>query len=259
MGGLKKGVALKGSRVPRKPHPQRESLGGFTKTLPFLSPLASVFRMKQTRVPVAIVIRASTSRQVTDRQERELRAVAREKGWEVVDVIIETISGRAEADARLGLKRAEDLAEQGKIQKVLVHEVSRLGRRNSVVHSFIERLDALGVSLYWHSQSFETLLPSGKRNPAAGIMLAVLAELARAEVEQLSERVKSGMESARKRGIHLGRPKGSTKSPEEQAEKHRDILRHLKSGQSLRHTAKITGKSLATVKRVKSTLLPGRH
>jgi DNA invertase Pin-like site-specific DNA recombinase len=203
-------------------------------------------------IPVAIIVRASTSRQVTERQEQELRSVAAIKGWEVVAVIHETISGRASADERKGLILAEELAEQGKIQKVLVHEVSRLGRRNSVVHSFIERLDALGVSLYWHSQSFETLLPNGKRNPAAGIMLAVLAELARAEVEQLRERVVSGMEAARKKGIHLGRPKGSTESREAKETKHKDILKCLRQGQSLRNTAKITGKSLATVKRIKS-------
>jgi hypothetical protein len=43
-----------------------------------------------------------------------------------------------------------------------------------------------GVSLYWHAQSVETLLPSGKRNPAAGIMLALLAEMARGESEKFS-------------------------------------------------------------------------
>ena len=82
-------------------------------------------------------------------------------------------------------------------------------------------------------------------------MLAVLAELARAEVEQLRERVVSGMEAARKKGIHLGRPKGSSESRETKEAKHKDILRCLRQGQSLRNTAKITGKSLATVKRTK--------
>jgi hypothetical protein len=50
-----------------------------------------------------------------------------------------------------------ELVEAGTIEKVLVHEVSRLARRNSVAHEFIEFLEAHGVSLYWHSQAIETL------------------------------------------------------------------------------------------------------
>ena len=62
-------------------------------------------------------------------------------------------------------------------------------------------------SLYWHAQSIETLLPNGKRNPAAGIMLALLAEMARNESETLRERIKSGLALARSRGVILRRPK----------------------------------------------------
>jgi len=143
------------------------------------------------RIPVAIIVRVSTSRQETARQEHELRGAAKARGWRVVEVITERISGRAPAEERSGLKRAMELAEIGDIKKVLVHEVSRLGRRPSVIHGFLEHIEALGVSLYWHSQGIETLLPTCKRNPSAAIMLAVLAELARAEVEQLSARTKS--------------------------------------------------------------------
>ena len=50
-------------------------------------------------------------------------------------------------------------------------------------------LEGHGVSLYWHAQGIETLLPSGKRNPSAAIILAVLAEMARAETDTLRERI----------------------------------------------------------------------
>jgi DNA invertase Pin-like site-specific DNA recombinase len=56
------------------------------------------------------------------------------------------------------------------------------------------------VSLYWHAQAIETLLPGGKRNPAAGIMLALLAEMARNETETLRERIKSGQMRQRAHG-----------------------------------------------------------
>jgi DNA invertase Pin-like site-specific DNA recombinase len=51
-------------------------------------------------------------------------------------------------------------------------------------------------------------LPNGKRNPAAGIMLALLAELARNEHELLKARIASGLAEARRRGMRLGRRNG---------------------------------------------------
>jgi DNA invertase Pin-like site-specific DNA recombinase len=153
------------------------------------------------------------------------------------------------------LHRVEELARAGAVKKVLVHEVSRLARRNSVAHAFVETLGDLGVSLYWHQQGIETLLPNGKRNPAAAIMFALLAEMARAERETLSERIKSGLMEARRKGRKLGRPQGSTVSDKELLSKHSDIVRRLKEGHSVRNTAKITGKGGSTVQRVKALLV----
>lgn len=205
-------------------------------------------------VPVAILVRVSTMRQETDRQVEELQAYARQKGYRVIEVCRETVSGRADESEREGLRRAEELALQGKIKKVLVHEVSRLARRNSIAHKFVETLEDAGVSLYWHAQGIETLLPSGKRNPAAGIMLALLSEMARAEVETLRERILSGLEHARRTGKKLGRPAGSRVNPSDFLKQHADIVRLLKDGQSVRHAAKITGKGASTVQRVKKVM-----
>lgn len=203
-------------------------------------------------IPVAILVRVSTQKQETARQVSELRGYAQAKGYNVVEVCEEVISGKAEEDERQGLSRAMALAESGQVKKILVHEVSRLGRRNSVVHRFVESLEACGVSLYWHSQGIETILPNGKRNPAALIMLALLAEMARAEVDTLRERINSGLAEARRKGVSLGRPKGSTVPEAELLQRHRDILKHLRAGQSVRNTAKITGKGISTVQRVKA-------
>jgi DNA invertase Pin-like site-specific DNA recombinase len=212
--------------------------------------------VNNAQIPVAILVRVSTARQETARQIAELQQYAASKNYHVVEVCEETISGNAHHDDRHGLRRAEQLAREGKIRKVLVHEISRIARRNSVAHRFVESLEERGVSLYWHSQSIETILPSGKRNPAAGIMLALLAEMARSESETLRERIKSGLALARKRGVTLGRRKGTTLSREELEflRKHRDIVRQLKAEQSLRNTAKIAGKALSTVQRVKAAL-----
>ena len=207
--------------------------------------------MRKAKVPVVILVRVSTVKQETDRQISELRAYAKAKGYDIVEVCKETISGNANGDERHGLRRAEELAIEGKVKKVLVHEISRLARRNSVAHHFVETLEECGASLYWHAQGIETLLPNGKRNPASGIMLALLAEMARSEGELLRERINSGLREARRKGVTLGRPKGTTLSSDQFLRKHKDIIRLLKADYSIRNTAKIVGKGVSTVQRVK--------
>ena len=210
--------------------------------------------MGDEKIPVVILVRVSTTKQETQRQISELAAYAASKGYDVIEICRETVSGGAEDAQRHGLRHVEELAQTRKIKKVLVHEISRLARKNSVAHRFVERLEDNGVSLYWHAQGIETLLPNGKRNPAAGIMLALLAEMARAEVEVLRARINSGLAEARRKGVKLGRPSGTTLSRDLFLQKHKDVCRHLRAGQSVRNSAKITRKSLSTVQRVKRAI-----
>lgn len=210
--------------------------------------------MSTAKIPVVILVRVSSLKQDTARQISDLQAYADGKGYEVVEICRETITGSAKEADRHGLHRAEELARAGTIKKVLVHEVSRLARRNSLTHRFVETLEECGVSLYWHAQSIETIMANGKRNPAAGIMLALLAEIARNEVETMRERVVSGLAEARRKGVTLGRPTGTTLAREDFLRKHADIVRLVKNGQSVRNMAKITGKGGSTVQRVKAAL-----
>jgi hypothetical protein len=96
---------------------------------------------------------------------------------DVIEICREQISGMADESDRPGLQRAEELARAGTVRKILVHEVSRLARRNSVAHGFVEMLEDLGVSLYCHTQGIETCLPNGKRNATSQIVVPPKPEL----------------------------------------------------------------------------------
>lgn len=207
------------------------------------------------KIPVALLSRVSTQKQNTDRQESELAAIAEQRGWTVVASIKETISGNARQDERDGLNQVMELAKAGRIKKVLVHEVSRLARKPSIVHKAVEELAELGVSLYWNAQSVETLLPSGKMNPAAAIMLAVLAEMARAERETTIERINSGLAHAKANGVKLGRPAGQV-STEKFLEAHKATVAFIKKnpGLSIRNLAKLTEKAPGTIVRIQRAL-----
>ena len=78
--------------------------------------------------------------------------------------------------------------------------------------------------------------------------------MARNETETLWERINSGLAEARRQGRKLGRPEGTGLDASDLLEKHTDVVRQLKAGQSVRNTAKITGKGAGTVQRVKAAL-----
>jgi DNA invertase Pin-like site-specific DNA recombinase len=209
--------------------------------------------MKANQIPVAILVRVSTDEQDNTRQIEELQAVALERGWAVKEVVREDgVSGSARN--RPGLAHVLRLAESKAISKLLVHEITRLSRHPAVLHDAVERCNEAGVSIYWHSQRTETLLPDGERNPAAGMMLAILGEMGRTEREFLARRIKSGMDAAKRAGRHMGRPAGSGMSKKALLVKHGDVVKLLRAGHSIRNAAKITGKSKGTVETVKAAI-----
>ena len=214
----------------------------------------NVYKRHMNQIPVAILVRVSTNKQETTRQVSELSAYAESKNYQIVEIVEECVSGRASVDDRVGLKRIEQLASTKQITKVLVHEISRVARRNSTLHRFVENLESWGVSLYWHSQAVETLLSNGKRNPAASLMLSMLSELARNEVEVLRDRIKSGLDEARRKGVKLGRKVGTGMDRDSFLKKHTDVVKLLKQGHSIRHAGKISAKGYSTIQRVKAAM-----
>lgn len=208
--------------------------------------------MKKT--PVALFVRVSTNEQNNDRQIRDLSKVAEERNWQVVEIIEEKISGATKVGEREGIQRLLALAREGKIKKVLVTEISRLGRNAYDAISVVKELEKKQVSLYWQNQNMETLLENGKRNPAASLVFVILSDLAETERETMLERINSGIQAAKARGIHCGRPKGSHESQEAFLAKYTKVIKDLKEGISVRKVMKIHGLSNFTVMKIRKIL-----
>src|SRR5713226_7023574 len=78
---------------------------------------------------VAIYIRVSTSKQDTDNQRRELEAVAKRSGWQVVAVFEDAgISGAKGRDQRPGLDAMMKAVARREVDMVAAWSVDRLGR-----------------------------------------------------------------------------------------------------------------------------------
>lgn len=200
-----------------------------------------------------IFVRVSKREQDYQRQLEDLRVVAQTQKVEIIREIAEKISGAKSNKERDGLQELLSLAQNGAINKVLVQEVSRLGRSTVEVLKVLEELTNLGISVYVQNFGIETL-KNGKRNPIAQFMFTLLAEFARLERETLRERILSGMDEARRKGKHLGRPDGSNEQKEDFLKKYPSVARNLRLGISVRKTAKICKNSINTVRKVKEYL-----
>ncbi len=196
-----------------------------------------------------IFVRVSGRGQDFDRQVSDLSFLAAAKGWPVSEVISEVASGYNRGAKRGGLDRLLEIVGQGAVQRVLVSEVSRIGRVPSQTIRILEDFTAKGVSIYVHNVGLETLSETGKLNLAAGMMFTLFAEFARAESQQLSERVKSGMAQARRKGVHLGRPAG-TETDADFLKKYPKAIAALAKGLSIRDTARVCGVSNTTIAKI---------
>lgn len=206
---------------------------------------------KQTNV--VIFARVSTARQDTDRQVHELTEKAKSSSWNIVKVITEKISGAADKEDREGLVEVKELVEKGKVQKVLVHEITRLARRPAIIHEFVEFLHEHGVSLYWHQENQETLKANGQKNHMATLLIAILSGLAENEREVMKERVLSGLDAAKRAGKVLGRPVGYKETNERFLERRKEqiaILDRHPNG-TLPELKKLTGLSVGTILKIR--------
>ncbi len=150
---------------------------------------------------VAIYARVSTSQQSTENQRHELERVAALRGWILVETFQDHgISGSKGRADRPALDKLLKSAVRGKFDLIAVWSIDRLGRSLQHLVETVNELHAVGVDLYVHQQALDTSTPSGK------LAFSVFGALAEYERELIRERVRAGIERAKRNGIRLGRP-----------------------------------------------------
>ncbi|MCF2599346.1 recombinase family protein [Phocaeicola barnesiae] len=199
---------------------------------------------------VVLFARVSTNIQDYDRQINELTALAERNGWEIAASFAEKVSGAKRNSERIELLKMVEYVEANHINKVLVTELSRLGRDTLQVLEVIEMLNSKGISLYIQNYNIETLTDDGKVNPMSQFLITILAEVARMERKTIKERMDSGYQNFRANGGIVGRKQGYRKSDEAMKEEYAEEIRLLKKGYSLRNVYKLTGTSVNTLRKL---------
>lgn len=201
--------------------------------------------------------RVSLNRQDYERQVQDLQRYADVNEYKVVQVFTDNISGNSKTKNRKESKKMLDYLKHNEVSIVLVSEISRLGRSAMDVQNTInEIVYNHKVNLYIHQQGLVAYTKQGKLNTTFKLITDVLANVAEMELEQIRDRILSGLENARRKGITLGRPKGTTKNGEEILNQYPKVIKELRQKKplSLRKIAKLCDVSVNTVQKVKKTL-----
>ena len=148
-------------------------------------------------IKVCIYARVSTSQQDFTHQLTSLRAYAKEHHYQVVKEYTEKISGAKKVAEREALKELLEDVEQNQVKKILVFECSRLSRRALDFLSIIEKLNEKGVSVFILQNGLETLLPNGKVNPIASLVLGIMSQFNSMERDLIRARMKNGYDTLR--------------------------------------------------------------
>lgn len=198
---------------------------------------------------VVIFGRVSTAAQDYQRQICELTTLAQKRNWNVVRVFTEKVSGAKANKERCGLTNMLEYIDQNNVSKVLVTELSRLGRDTLQVLQTVQTLNDKGVSLFIQNYGLETLTDDGNVNAMAQFMITLLAEVARMERTTIRERMASGYRQHINKGGTVGRRKGYKKTDDEMKTQYREVIKLLKNGYSLVNIHKLTGVSINTIKK----------
>ena len=195
-------------------------------------------------------------RQNTDRQVQDLKEYATYKGFDLIEVFNEHISGAKKNNERPilveAIEKCKELAEISESKVILLcSELSRLGRNAFEVLETIKILVDFKINLYLQKEQMTLLDDQGKPSLFAPIMLATLSTCAQLERENITFRLNSGRRRYVESGGRLGRPKGSIKTSDQKIEEYKEVITLLRKNYTIRDTAKLSGKSVSSVQRVK--------
>jgi DNA invertase Pin-like site-specific DNA recombinase len=203
---------------------------------------------------VVIYSRVSTNSQDYKRQTEELLDFSKTMNYEVVSIFEEKISGGKTNEERPELMKMINFVKTNKIDKVLCWELSRIGRNTIEVLKTIQLLNENCISLYIKNHNIETLNDKCEINPMSQFLIQILTSVSEMEKTQIRQRIKSGYESFRKNGGKVGRKEGFKKDNETLLTEHKDVVKLLKQGYSVRKTMKLTDKSSGTIQKIKKLI-----
>ncbi len=146
-------------------------------------------------------VRVSTQNQDTESQLLAIKTAVDKSGDVLVNIYKDHgISGAKGRDARPALDKMLNDASEKKFDKVVAFDLTRLGRSLPDLLATMKVLQDAQVDLQLLQNDLDTSTHSGR------LMFSIFGAIGEFERELIRERVKSGLEKAKKQGKKLGRP-----------------------------------------------------
>lgn len=189
----------------------------------------------------AIYVRVSTADQDLEQQIEVLREEVKRRGWELVGIYAEKVSGASRR--RPELQRLRTDAAMRRFRAVLVWSISRLGR--DLVETLTvarELFQERGVAVVSYTQAaIDMSTPNGQ------LVFSIFAAVAEAQLLELRQSTKRGLARAVARGVKLGRPRKGAGA--HQVRHLVEINANERRYGAVARAVKQTGLSRATIKR----------
>ena len=147
----------------------------------------------------ALYARVSTTDKAQDPayQVDALVALAERQGYEPVPFVEHGVSGAKESRPELDKLMGE--LRRGKFKALMVWKLDRLGRSLPHLLQIVHECELHGVQFFSLTEGMDTTTPIGK------LLFNIIGSLAEFERTLIAERVKAGMEHAKKHGTKSGK------------------------------------------------------
>lgn len=155
--------------------------------------------------------RISTQKEIQkiDRQIATLKKYAKDNNFEFDEIIEEKISGTVITENRPKYSELRKKLRKGDI--LVITDIDRLGRDANNTITEIKDLRALGIRLIAldvpHMNEWNKVEDDSIYEMIIDIIITLKTHMAQQEREKIVNRINQGLESARVKGIKLGRPK----------------------------------------------------
>ncbi|TLP73248.1 recombinase family protein [Maribacter sp. ACAM166] len=168
------------------------------------------------------------------------------------------VSGKVPFNDREKGKQLSDLIKDGKVQELVVEELSRLGRNTIDVLSTLHWLEEKEVNVVVRGMGNLQSQVNGKKNPIWNLITSVMSSIYELEREQILERTEMGRKMYVINGGKLGRKVGTNENVQTflNKPKSKQIISLLEKGKSVRDISGRLGVSPKTIVKVRKSYLP---
>lgn len=186
--------------------------------------------------------------------ERQLGNFKKHPKYNSENVFIDKVQGNVPFLEREEASLLFEIVTSNNNGIIVIDSIDRLGRNLKDILNTIDLLTKNKIGVESLKEGFVTLLPNGNENPMALLLIGILGSVAELERRKIKERTKEGVLLAKAKGLYKGRKVGSKQTDQQLLERHKIIVSKLAKGLTIREIVSITGKSSATILKVKKVL-----